>query len=110
MGHFPRRQVSHFQFLSNGYFGERHGRKHIRNISLDDPLRAADKFAGLIASNPVGVRTIEGKGLVYMMRDGSYITYRYTSTSDGSPVVQLSIVDVKGVKSQKIHFVKRRKS
>ncbi|MDO5307898.1 MAG: hypothetical protein Q4G03_00155 [Planctomycetia bacterium] len=42
------------------------------------------------------------------MADGTYITWRKTSTSDGSPAVDINIVDgadVGGIKYQKIHFV-----
>ncbi len=41
------------------------------------------------------------------MRDGTIITYRRYSNSDGTPVVELSLVGAPGVKNQKIHFVKK---
>lgn len=48
--------------------------------------------------------------MVYRMRDGSVITHRYVSSSkDKSPVVELKVKNVSGVKSQKIHFVKKGK-
>ncbi|MCF0106641.1 MAG: hypothetical protein HUJ53_07765 [Holdemanella sp.] len=43
--------------------------------------------------------------------DGTIITYREVSSSDGSPAVDINIkksTDSSGVKSQKIHFVKKK--
>ena len=52
------------------------------------------------------MKIIEGKGYVAKLRDGTTITYRKTSTSDGTPVVELTIKGLKRVKDQKIHFIK----
>ncbi len=46
------------------------------------------------------------------MADGSVISMRTTSYSDGSPAVQINITNSAhsgGVKEQKIHFVKEDK-
>jgi len=100
-----------FALNKNGYFGSRGmGRAHTRNIESNNPARTAAKFAGLASKNPVSVATIAGKGVVYRMRDRSIITHRYFSSStDGSPVVELKLHNVSGVKSQKIHFAKKGK-
>ena len=86
------------------------GRRHTRNIESINPARAAAKFAGIASKSPVSSIPIEGKGMVYRMRDGSVITHRYFSSSkDGSPVVELKVKNASGIKSQKIHFVKKGK-
>jgi hypothetical protein len=43
------------------------------------------------------------------MRDGGYIVYRRTSSSAGTPVIELSVNNVAGIKDQKIHFTRRKK-
>lgn len=52
--------------------------------------------------------TVPEKGYIMRMADGALITYRYASSSpDRSPVVELTAGKASGVKTQKIHFVKR---
>ena len=63
----------------------------------------------MASKNPVSTISIEGKGMMYRMRDGSIVSHRYISSSDGSPVVELKVKNTSGVKSQKIHFVKEEK-
>lgn len=51
-----------------------------------------------------------GKGKVTKMRDGSIISYRPISSSDGSPAIDINIRKSRnsgGIKQQKIHFVKK---
>lgn len=98
-----------FPTNGKGYFGKPgKGRKHTRNIESDNPARTAAEFAGIASRSPVSSIPIEGKGMMYRMRDGSIIAHRYVSSSrDGSPVVELKVKNVSGVRSQKIHFTKR---
>lgn len=97
-----------YHLNASGYFGEKgQGRSHTRNIKSSNPARAAAKFANIAGYNPVSVTTIAGKGIVRTMRDGSVVTHRFVSSKDGSPVVELKVHNVSGVKSQKIHFVKK---
>lgn len=45
------------------------------------------------------------------MSDGTIITYREVSSSDASPAVDINIkksTNPSGVKSQKIHFIKKK--
>ena len=77
------------------------------NIFSNNPARTAVEFANTAGYNPASITTITGKGIVRTMRDGSVITHRFTSSKDGSPVVELKVHNVSGVKSQKIHFVKK---
>lgn len=93
---------------SSGYFGTKgKGRSKTRNIEASNPLKAAWDFAHLASFNPMKTVTIVGKGLRWTMRDGSVVSLRYYSSSDGSPAVELNVHNVPGVKSQKIHFVKK---
>ena len=98
-----------FPITPAGYFGKPgQGRKHTRNIESNNPARTAAEFAALASRNPVSAIPIEGKGMVYRMRDGSIVAHRYISSSkDGSPAVELKIKNPSGIKSQKIHFTKK---
>ena len=102
---------SKFPTTSNGYFGKPgQGRKHTRNIESSNPARTAAEFARIASKNPVSSIPIEGKGMIYRMRDGSIIAHRYVSSSkDKSPVVELKVKNAPGIKSQKIHFAKKGK-
>lgn len=103
--------VDRFPATNKGYFGQPgQGRKHTRNIESDNPARTAAEFAGLASKGSVSSIPIEGKGMVYRMRDGSVVSHRYVSSSkDGSPVVELKVKNASGIKSQKIHFVRKGK-
>ena len=51
-----------------------------------------------------------GKGKIAKLKDGTIITYREISSSDGSPAVDINIkksTNSNGVKQQKIHFTKK---
>ena len=51
------------------------------------------------------------KGATTKMSDGTIITWRKVSSSDGSPAIDINIKysnDSGGLKRQKIHFVKER--
>lgn len=100
-----------FPITGSGYFGKKgQGRKYTRNIESDNPARKAAEFAAIAGRNPVSSIPIKGKGMTYRMRDGSIVTHRYVfSSKDGSPVVELMVKNVSGVKSQKIHFTKKGK-
>lgn len=100
-----------FPITGSGYFGKKgQGRGHTRNIESPNPARTAAGFAAIAGRNPVSSIPIEGKGITYRMRDGSIVTHRYISSSkDGSPVVELKVKNISGIKSQKIHFTKKRK-
>ena len=50
-----------------------------------------------------------GKGEVAKMKDGTIISYREVTSSDGTPAVEINISnsnDPADVKKQKIHFIK----
>ncbi len=98
---------SKYQY-QNGYFGIKTGH-HIRNIASDNPLITATDFYNKIAFG--GIETVLRNGALNITRmaDGTVITMRTISHSDGSPVVEMNIsksTHSGGVKQQKIHFVK----
>lgn len=115
IGENVEKTKKHFPF-ANGLFGEK-GRSrnaNIRNIASDDPSTTAKEFYDSIAYG--GIETVlidkktgNPKGMTTKMADGSIITWREVSTSDGSPAVDINIErssDTNVVQQQKIHFVK----
>lgn len=94
----------------DGVFGEKgQGRGHTRNISSDNPAETAKDFFDKAAYGGIPKEMDNGKGTMGKMKDGTIISYRETSSSDGTPVVEINIRGSKepgGIKSQKIHFVK----
>lgn len=95
---------------SNGYFGENSPSTghRTRNIVSDDNLKTAIDFYNKIALG--GKEKILSDNLkVTSMADGSRISFRVKSVSDGTPVVEINITKstgTGGVKHQKIHFIR----
>ena len=92
-----------------GFFGDnsKHGGKSTRNISSEDNLKTANDFYSKIAYG--GIEKVVNNNLrITRMNDGTVITMRVISHSDGTPVVDVNIKNsthTGGVKTQKIHFV-----
>ncbi len=97
---------------NNGYFGDRgQGRDFVRNISSEDPVRTAQDFYDNASHGGIERQMENGNGLYTKMKDGTILSYREVSSSDGSPAVEINIkksTDSGGIKYQKIHFVKGR--
>ena len=91
---------------SKGYFGDKgKGRDFTRNIVSDNPAKTAKEFYDIAAKG--GIEKTTSKGKISKMADGTIFSYRETSSSDGTPVVEINIkysTDNGGVKYQKIHF------
>lgn len=92
-----------------GYFGDnsKHGNNRTRNIISSDSLGTAKDFYNKIAYGGIE-KTVDSNTKITTMSDGTVITMREKSNSDGSPVVDINIQPSShtgGVKSQKIHFV-----
>lgn len=94
---------------SHGLFGQKgQGRNYTRNIYAVNPIRAAKNFYNLIAYGGIERKMANGNGSVTKMADGTYVSYRTRSYSDGTSVVEINIKGSKdsgGLKNQKIHFV-----
>lgn len=97
----------------NGYFGDHgQGRDYVRNITCNNPGATAKEFYDVAAHGGIEREMSNGKGVYTKMKDGSILSYREISSSDGSPAVEINIKhssDHGGIKYQKIHFVKGNK-
>jgi hypothetical protein len=97
--------------LRNGYFGEKgQGRDFVRNITSDEPLHTAKDFYDKAAYGGIERKMNNGKGLYAKMSDGTILSYREISTSDGTPAVEINIRGSSAhgeIKYQKIHFIER---
>lgn len=79
-----------------------------RNIESDNPRETAKDFYDRIAFGGKESTYHNGSMKVTRMADGTIITWRETSHSDGTSVVEINIDDSShtgGIKEQKIHFV-----
>lgn len=104
--HFP---------ITDGFFGTKGKSRDasIRNIASSNPAVTAKEFYDSIAYGGketvlIDMRTGAPKGMKTKMADGSIITWRNVSSSDGSPAVDINIErssDGHTVQQQKIHFV-----
>lgn len=97
---------------SNGYFGTKGaGRSFVRNIKDKDPLQAARDFYNKASYGGIEKNLPNGKGLYTKLKDGTILSFREVSSSDGTPAVEINIkksTTSGGVKYQKIHFTKEK--
>lgn len=94
----------------NGRFGVNspHTGNKTRNIFSEDNIATARDFYDKISFGGI-IKTYEKNIIVTYMADGSIISLRLTSHSDGTPVVDINITGSShtgGIKKQKIHFLK----
>jgi len=98
---------------NNGYFGDPgQGRSFVRNIACDDPIAVAKAFYDKAAHGGIEKTMENGKGVYTKMKDGTILSHREVSSSDGTPAVEINIkssTDHGDIKYQKIHFVKGNK-
>jgi len=92
-----------------GYFGKNspHGGNSTRNIASSNNVITAHDFYDKIAFGGIEQRVSDNMR-ISRMNDGTVITMREVSCSDGTPVVDINIKNSRhtgGVKGQKIHFV-----
>lgn len=104
--------VSNNFTLTNGYFGTKgdSSKNTTRHLESDNPKETAIKFYDQIAKGGIEKKLPNGKGVTAKLEDGSIITMRPISSSDGSPAVDINIKkssNSAGVKTQKIHFIKK---
>lgn len=99
---------------TDGYFGEKSpstGSK-TRNIISNDSVSTATDFYNKIALGGTETFYKNGNMRITQMSDGSVITWRKISSSDGTPVVEINISNSShtgGIKQQKIHFTEEVK-
>ncbi len=99
-----------FPLSPSGMFGKKgHG---ARVIETKSPVGTAyELFNRLVEGydkiEPIQYKDGKRKGCKAYMNDGSVITFRKRSTSDGSPAVDIKIETQGRVKSHKVHFVKK---
>ena len=96
---------------SNGYFGESSPStgSRTRNIVSNDIVATAKDFYSKIALGGKE-KKLSDNLKVTNMSDGTRISLRIKSKSDGTPVVEINIsksTHSGGVKYQKIHFIRR---
>lgn len=86
----------------DGYYGERgqSSSSRVRNLKGGD--NAAKEFFDEKTVGYISERLIEN-GVIREMPDGTYITYRSISNSDGTPAVSFNGGET--TKPQKIHFI-----
>lgn len=105
--------VSSKYHYHEGRFGVRGSKKNkVRHIASEKPLETAKDFYDKLAYGGKEDIYEKEKMKITRMADGTVITYRETSTSDGTPVVEINIDNsgnCGGVKSQKIHFIEEKK-
>lgn len=102
--------------LNNGYFGTKGSSSDnsIRHITSANPTDTAKDFYDRIAHGGMESKIYDKNGNIKgektKMADGSIISWRNVSSSDGSPAVDINIKESTnsgGIKVQKIHFVTR---
>lgn len=91
------------------------GRDYFRNYYADDPVNAAKDLFVKLGKGGVQEPIYNKKdgtivGWKRRMIGGDYITYRPCKSSDGSPVIQITINSTRsGLKPQKIHYYDKEK-
>ncbi|MBR4780292.1 MAG: hypothetical protein IK014_02930 [Lachnospiraceae bacterium] len=101
---------SHYEY-KNGRFGVSSPStgQRTRNIGSSDPLSTAKDFYDKIAFGGIEKTYKNGQLNITHMADGTIISMRTYSHSDGTPVVEINInnsTHTGGIKEQKIHFIK----
>lgn len=97
----------------NGYFGVKSpdSKERNRNIECSNLASQSKEFYDTIAHGGIEQVLSNGKGHYTEMADGTVVTFRTVSSSDGTPVAEINIKrssDPNGVKGQKIHFVPKK--
>jgi|LauGreDrversion4_2_1035121.scaffolds.fasta_scaffold121367_4 hypothetical protein len=80
------------------------GRNKARLIASDNPAKTSEDVYSALKSGGKESRLPNGKGRLTAFPDGSRVIHRPVSSSDGSPVVEISIKGPNG-SSYKIHFI-----
>ena len=102
----------------NGYFGTKgdsSSNSRVRHITSEDPVQTAKEFYDRVTYGGIETPIYDKKsnyiGKKTSLEDGSVITWRNVSSSDGTPAVDINIEKSSnsgGIKQQKIHFEKEK--
>jgi hypothetical protein len=98
---------SEFPLTNNGFFGSKG--KHVRVIESDNPEETSNDFYTKIGNGGIRTELKNGRGTKTELSDGTVIVHRLITSTPGSPAVTITITSSKNVKSQKIHFIRRKK-
>lgn len=98
---------------NNGYFGKigKSRMANIRQIDCSDPISESKEFYDNLTNGGIEEILPNGKGVMTLMKDGTVITYRVITSTEGSPAVDINIKKSSGtggIKKQKIHFEKEK--
>ena len=104
-----RHLTNRYPLDRSGRFGARGSRRDVRRLDSDDPLGEARKFFEIASRG--AQRVWEERPGVFraLFRDGSTVTYRQQSHSDGSPAIDLNLrTKPHGIaRVQRIHFIRK---
>lgn len=97
-----------FPLSPGGYFGKIGKSGKVRVIESDDPVRTAKSFFNLASKGGTVVKDKKAGMTRVYFKDGSYVTMRLYTSTNGSPAVELNLnTSHSTVKPfQKIHFIK----
>lgn len=93
-----------YPITKGGYFGRKG--KNVRVIDTDTPEKTSTDFFSKIGDGGHIDKLSNGKGYRIIFEDGTIVTHRISTKTEGSPAVDINIVNSKLIKTQKIHFVK----
>lgn len=109
--HSNANETSKYFPFKDGLFGSknRKPRSKPREIFANNPSTAASFFFNTMTAGgkKESFNTGHGKGIKATLSDTSVITYRPTTSSNGSPAVEITVSGSKYVKPKKYHFVQR---
>lgn len=97
-----------YPLSEGGYFGRASNRtsnNRVRQIVSQNPIKTASDFYKHATAGAVSEKSIPS-GKTSFLRDGTVITLRKISSSDGYPAVDIKIMTPGTVKTHKIHFLK----
>lgn len=105
--------LERFRTDDHGRFGVQGQSKdrNIRHILGEDPRSDARYFYDTLGKGGQTKKMRNGRGWMKWFDDGTHVSYRPTISSDGSPVVEITVTsdDPRIARYQKIHFMKGTK-
>jgi hypothetical protein len=100
--------TSRYKLSPSGYFGTARSKNtKVRQIESRNPLQTAKDFFRRLSINGVSTRSPRPGITIVSLKDGTNVSFREHSSSDGSPVVEIRNPPSGRVKDQKIHFIEK---